>query len=343
MRILVTGGTGFIGSHTAVALLESGHDVFIVDNLNNSRPQVVEAIAQITGKKVVFAHIDCCDEQTLDTFFTQHRLDAVIHFAALKAVGESVQKPLWYYKNNLLSLLNILALCEKHQVHNVVFSSSCTVYGEPDYLPIDEHARIKQPESPYGNTKKIAEEILRDTTAATSIKAISLRYFNPVGAHPSALIGEYPMGRPNNLMPVITQTAIGKLNQLQVFGTDYDTVDGSNVRDYIHVVDLAQAHVVAIERMLNGKTKANYEVFNLGTGNGISVLEMINAFEKYTGQKLNYSLTNRRPGDVVQVWANTQFANTELGWKATRTLENMVTDAWRWELALKQKSNNNAQ
>jgi len=339
MRILVTGGTGFIGSHTAVALIENGHDVFIVDNLNNSRAEVVQSINKITGKAVIFSTIDCCDFTALDAFFMQHKLDAVIHFAALKAVGESVQKPLAYYKNNLLSLLNILELCQKHQVNNVVFSSSCTVYGEPDYLPIDEQARVKQPESPYGNTKKIAEEILRDTTAATQIKAISLRYFNPVAAHASSLIGEYPMGRPNNLMPVITQTAIGKLNQLQVFGTDYETVDGSNVRDYIHVVDLAQAHVVAIERMLQGKSKAAYEVFNLGTGNGISVLEMIHAFEKYTGQKLNYILTHRRPGDVVQVWANTNYANDELGWKATRTLEDMVTDAWRWELALKQNSN----
>ncbi|MEO8146244.1 MAG: UDP-glucose 4-epimerase GalE [Bacteroidia bacterium] len=334
MNILVTGGTGFIGSHTAVELLEKGYDVFIIDNLSNSHAEVVDAIQKITNKKVSFHHLDCCDFAAMDKFFAQSKIDAIIHFAALKAVGESVVKPIEYYRNNLDSLLNLLALCQKHAVKNFVFSSSCTVYGEPDYLPIDEKAPVKQPESPYGNTKKIAEDILRDTAKATDIKVISLRYFNPVGAHPTALIGEYPLGKPNNLMPVITQTAIGKIKQFSVFGTDYDTPDGSNIRDYIHVVDLALAHVIAIERQLNGKTKTKFEVFNLGTGNGISVLEMINAFETNTGIKLNYKIAARRPGDVVKVWADTTFANEELGWKATRDLKQMVLDAWRWEQTL---------
>ncbi len=334
MNILVTGGAGFIGSHTAVELLLKGHDVFIIDNLSNARAEVIPAIEKIAGKKVVFAQTDCCDFAAMETFFKENKIDAVIHFAALKAVGESVEKPIEYYRNNLFSLINLLQLCQKYQVNSVVFSSSCTVYGEPDYLPIDEKAPIKQPESPYGNTKKMAEEILRDTSKATHINIISLRYFNPVGAHPSALIGEYPLGKPANLMPVITQTAIGKIKQFSVFGTDYDTRDGSNIRDYIHVVDLGQAHVVAIERLLNNKTKSNFEVFNLGTGNGISVLELINAFETSTGVKLNYSLANRRPGDVVQVWADTNFANNELGWKASRDIIEMVTDAWRWEQKL---------
>lgn len=334
MNILVTGGAGFIGSHTAVELLLKGHDVFIVDNLSNARAEVIPAIENITGKKVVLSQTDCCDVAAMDIFFKENKIDAVIHFAALKAVGESVEKPIEYYRNNLFSLINLLQLCQKYKVNNLVFSSSCTVYGEPDYLPIDEKAPIKQPESPYGNTKKMAEEILRDTAKATDINIISLRYFNPVGAHPSALIGEYPLGKPANLMPVITQTAIGKIKQFSVFGTDYDTRDGSNIRDYIHVVDLGQAHVVAIERLLNNKTKSNFEVFNLGTGNGISVLELITAFESNTGVKLNYNLAARRPGDVVQVWADTNFANTELGWKASRAVTEMVTDAWRWEKKL---------
>jgi UDP-glucose 4-epimerase len=334
MNILVTGGAGFIGSHTAVELQLKGHDVFIIDNLSNARAEVIPAIAKITGKQPSFHQIDCCDFAAMDVFFAAHKIDAVIHFAALKAVGESVEKPIAYYRNNLLSLINLLDLCRNYAVNNVVFSSSCTVYGEPDYLPIDEKAPIKQPESPYGNTKKIAEDILRDVSKATDINIISLRYFNPVGAHPSAIIGEYPLGKPANLMPVITQTAIGKIKKFSVFGTDYDTRDGSNIRDYIHVVDLGQAHVVAIERLLNNKTKSKFEVFNLGTGNGISVLELINAFESNTGVKLNYELAPRRAGDVVQVWADTNFANDELGWKATRNINEMVTDAWRWEKKL---------
>lgn len=334
MNILVTGGAGFIGSHTAVELQLKGHEVFIIDNLSNARAEVIPAIAEITGKPASFHQIDCCDYQAMDAFFAAHKIDAVIHFAALKAVGESVEKPIEYYRNNLLSLINLLDLCRNHSVNNVVFSSSCTVYGQPDYLPIDEKAPVKQPESPYGNTKKMAEDILRDVSKATDINIISLRYFNPVGAHPSAIIGEYPLGKPANLMPVITQTAIGKIKQFSVFGTDYDTRDGSNIRDYIHVVDLGQAHVVAIERLLNKKTKSRFEVFNLGTGNGISVLELINAFESNTGVKLNYELAPRRAGDVVQVWADTNFANDELGWKATRNINEMVIDAWRWEKKL---------
>lgn len=337
MNILVTGGTGFIGSHTAIELLEKGHAVFIVDNLINSRIDVIPAIEKITNKKVSFHQIDCCDYAALDKFLSENKIDAIIHFAALKAVGESVAKPLDYYRNNLVSLLNLLDLCNKYTITNFVFSSSCTVYGEPDYLPVDEKAPVKQAESPYGNTKKIAEDILRDTAKAKNIKAIALRYFNPVGAHPTALIGEYPLGKPANLMPVITQTAIGKIKQFSVFGTDYDTPDGSNIRDYIHVVDVAQAHVFAIERLLNNKQKNNFEVFNLGTGKGISVLEMVNAFERITGIKLNYTLAARRPGDVVKVYADTTFANVELGWKATRGLDEMIADAWRWEQVLDEK------
>ena len=334
MNILVTGGTGFIGSHTAVELLLKGFNVFVMDNLNNSRIEVVDAIEKITGKKISFHQLDCCDYNALNSFFSENKIDAIIHFAALKAVGESVADPLKYYRNNLISLINLLDACVKFEIKNFVFSSSCTVYGEPDYLPIDEKAPVKKAESPYGNTKKIAEDILTDTAKATGIKIISLRYFNPVGAHPSALIGEYPLGKPANLMPVITQTAIGKLKKLSVYGTDYPTRDGSNIRDYIHVVDLGQAHVIAVERLFGGKSKSGFEVFNLGTGTGISVLEMINAFENYTGVKLNYELAPRRPGDVVQVWADTSYANQELGWKAKLDLKAMVTDAWRWEQQL---------
>ena len=334
MNILVTGGAGFIGSHTAVELQLKGHDVFIIDNLSNARAEVLPAIAEITGRQAFFHQIDCCDYHAMDAFFAANKIDAVIHFAALKAVGESVEKPIEYYRNNLLSLINLLDLCRNYKVNKVVFSSSCTVYGQPDYLPIDEKAPVKQPESPYGNTKKMAEDILRDTSKATDLHIISLRYFNPVGAHPTAIIGEYPLGKPANLMPVITQTAIGKIKQFSVFGTDYDTRDGSNIRDYIHVVDLGQAHVVAIERLLNNKTKSKFEVFNLGTGNGISVLELIAAFESNTGVKLNYELSPRRAGDVVQVWADTNYANDELGWKASRNINEMVVDAWRWEKKL---------
>lgn len=338
MNVLVTGGTGFIGSHTVVELQKKGFEVYIIDNLSNSRPEVVDAIAEVTGTKPHFFQFDICDTKKIEDFFHQHTIHAIVHFAAHKAVGESVEKPLMYYRNNILSLLNLLDRCvaSSHPMH-FVFSSSCTVYGEPDYLPVDEKAPIKSAESPYGNTKKISEDILRDTCRAHANKAIALRYFNPVGAHHTALIGEYPLGKPNNLMPIITQTAIGKLPGFSIFGNDYDTPDGSCIRDYIHVVDLAQAHVVAIERMMQGKNKTDYEVFNIGTGNGISVIEMVNAFEKITGVKLNYTVTARRAGDVVKVFANTNYANEELGWKATHTLEDMVKSAWAWEQKLKEK------
>lgn len=337
MKVLVTGGTGFIGSHTVVELQQKGFEVVIADNLSNSRMEVVESINKITGIRPVFYQIDCCDITALEKIFATEGIDAVIHFAAHKAVGESVEKPLMYYRNNLLSLINLLDLCKKYKTQHFVFSSSCTVYGEPDSLPINENAIVKQAESPYGQTKKVSEDILRDTTKAENINVIALRYFNPVGAHESALIGEYPLGKPANLMPVITQTAIGKIKSFTVFGTDYPTRDGSNIRDYIHVVDLAQAHVIAIERMAGKKSKSKFEIFNIGTGNGISVLEMIHAFERTTGVKLNYELGARRAGDVVQVWADTTFANNELGWKATRNLDEMCISAWKWEQALATK------
>lgn len=337
MNVLVTGGTGFIGSHTAVELIKKGHTVFIIDNLSNSRIEVIESIKTITGTKPQFSQFDICNSDACERFFCENKIDAMIHFAALKAVGESVAKPLYYYQNNLQSLFNLLAMCNKYHVQNFVFSSSCTVYGEPDVLPISESAPVKQPESPYGNTKKISEDILRDCSKAYDINVIALRYFNPVGAHDSALIGEYPLGKPNNLMPIITQSAIGKLDGFSVFGTDYDTPDGSCIRDYIHVVDLAHAHVIAIERMANNQNKSKYEVFNIGTGLGISVLQMVNAFEKITGIKLKYKLDNRRPGDVVKVFADTNLANTELGWKSTLGLDEMISSSWAWEQKLAAK------
>ena len=334
MKVLVTGGTGFIGSHTVVELQQRSFNVVVADNLCNSRIEVIDSIKSITGIQPVLYQIDCCDYDALEKIFSVEHIDAVIHFAAYKAVGESVEKPLMYYRNNLLSLINLLQLCKKYNTKHFVFSSSCTVYGEPDALPINESAKVKQPESPYGNTKKISEEILRDTAIAENINVVALRYFNPVGAHESALIGEYPLGKPANLMPVITQNAIGKIKSFTVFGTDYPTRDGSNIRDYIHVVDLAQAHVIAIERMAGNKSKSKFEIFNIGTGNGISVLEMINAFERTTGVKLNYELGQRRAGDVIQVWADTTLANNELGWKAARNLDEMCISAWKWEQAL---------
>ncbi len=336
-KILVTGGTGYIGSHTCVELINKGYDVFIIDNLSNSHEEVIDAIEQITGVRPFFSNIDLNNKSAVNEFLRKHHIDAIIHFASLKAVGESVEKPLEYYRNNLVSLINLLELCRDHKIKHFVFSSSCSVYGEPDYLPIDEFAEVKKAESPYANTKKIGEDIIRDSVKACSINAIALRYFNPVGAYPSSLIGEYPLGAPINLFPVVTQTAIGKRDKMLVFGNDYDTPDGSCIRDYIHVMDVAAAHVVAIERMLNGKSKSNYELFNLGTGEGLSVLQIINAFERTTGIKLNYEITARRPGDVVKVYADTSYANKELGWKATRTLDDMITSAWAWENVLQKK------
>ncbi|MEP7168955.1 MAG: UDP-glucose 4-epimerase GalE [Bacteroidota bacterium] len=337
-KILITGGTGYIGSHTVVELISKGFEVFILDNLSNSREEVIESIEKITSVKPAFHKIDICDYNLVENFFKTNHIDAIIHFAALKAVGDSVMMPLSYYRNNIVSLLNLLDMCAKYDVNNFVFSSSCTVYGQPDKLPVDENAPLKQAESPYGNTKKIAEDILRDTSKISALKSIALRYFNPVGAHPSALIGEYPLGKPNNLMPVITQTAIGKINMLEVFGDDYNTKDGSCIRDYLHVSDLAEAHVVAVERLLSNNNKDKFEVFNLGTGDGVSVLEMVKAFIELTGVKLNYKISARRNGDVEKVYADTRKANAELKWKTKRTLNDMVETAWKWELALDKKA-----
>jgi len=331
--ILVTGGTGFIGSHTAVELMNAGYEVVIIDNLSNSTQEVLDGIKKITGKKPLFEKFDLCDINLLEDFFNHYpMLKAVIHFAAFKSVTESVKHPLNYYENNIISLINLLKLMIQFSVSCFVFSSSCTVYGEPDELPVTENSPFKKPNSPYGNTKQISEEIIDDIIRAThSIKAISLRYFNPIGAHPSGFIGELPVGIPGNLVPFITQTAIGIHNELSVFGNDYNTPDGSCIRDYIDVVDLSVAHVKAIERLLLKKNKSDYEIFNLGTGKGVSVFEMIRAFEKATNVKVNYKITGRRPGDVEQVWADTSYANKELGWKAETSLEDTLRSAWKWE------------
>ena len=334
-KILVTGGAGYIGSHTVVELQQHGYDVVIVDNLSNSSIEVLDNIAAITGVKPAFEQFDLSDESLTADFFNRHSdLAGIIHFAAYKAVGESMEKPLEYYRNNVKSLLNMIDGMKTHGIENLVFSSSCTVYGQPDELPVTEKAPIKPAWSPYGNTKQMCEDILRFSTQSYPVKAIALRYFNPIGAHHTALIGELPLGVPNNLVPFITQTAIGKRQCLSVFGSDYDTPDGTAIRDYIHVVDLAKAHLIAVERMLGGKSKLKLEIFNLGTGTGYSVLDVIKSFEKVTGEKLNYKIVPRRPGDVEKVWANTQFANDELGWKAEKTLDEMMLSAWNWEKSL---------
>lgn len=335
MKILVTGGTGYIGSHTVVELQNSGYDVVIADNLSNSYEYVVDRIEQITGKRPEFYCIDLTDAEKTAALFKQHAdLSGIIHFAAYKAVGESMEKPLMYYRNNLVSLLNILEGMKENNIKNLVFSSSCTVYGQPDELPVKETSPIKEAWSPYGNTKQMSEDIIRFAVNAHGLRSIALRYFNPIGAHESALIGELPLGVPNNLVPFITQTAIGKRKMLKVFGSDYNTHDGTAVRDYIHVVDLAQAHVVAINRMIERKSKLDYEIFNLGTGKGFSVLEVVKSFEKVTNHKLDYEIVDRRPGDIEKVWADTSFANTELGWKAKKDIDDMMSSAWKWELAL---------
>ena len=338
-RILVTGGTGYIGSHTVVELQNNGYEVVIVDNLSNSRADVVDSIEKISGIRPAFEEVDCLDYEGMDAVFTKYPgIKGIIHFAASKAVGESVEKPLKYYRNNLVSLINILELMPKHNVKGIIFSSSCTVYGQPDILPVTEAAPIKKAESPYGNTKQINEEIIRDTVASGSpIHAVMLRYFNPIGAHPSALIGEFPNGVPQNLIPYLTQTAIGIREKLSVFGDDYDTPDGSCIRDFIYVVDLAKAHVIAMNRILEDKQKESVEVFNIGTGRGLSVLELINAFEKSTGVKLNYQIVGRRAGDIVKVWADPTLANTELGWKADTPIEDTLRSAWNWQLHLREK------
>ena len=339
-KILVTGGTGFIGSHTVVELQKQGFEVVIVDNLSNSSIDVLSGIEKITGKRPIFENVDCVDYVSMDRLFEKHsNIAAIIHFAASKAVGESVDKPLLYYRNNLVSVINLLQLMPIHKVDNFVFSSSCTVYGQPDVLPVTEDAPIKVALSPYGNTKQIGEEIICDTLRSNpGTQSIILRYFNPIGAHASAEIGELPNGVPNNLLPFVTQTAIGLRKQLQVYGNDYDTPDGSCIRDYIHVVDLAKAHVIAVQRMLDKKTKKQVETFNLGTGRGLSVLEIIDTFEKVNEVKVPHKIVARREGDIEKVWADPSYANNELGWIATETLEETLRSAWAWELNLAKRT-----
>ncbi|MEW2920247.1 UDP-glucose 4-epimerase GalE [Muricauda sp. ANG21] len=333
MKILVTGGLGFIGSHTVVELQNKGFEVVVVDNLSNASIDVLDGIENITGKRPIFEEFDLRDKPKVEAFFQKHSdVAGVIHFAASKAVGESVEKPLLYYENNLGVLVYLLQELTKKENANFIFSSSCTVYGQADELPITENAPVKPAESPYGNTKQVGEEIIRDTCKVTpNVKAIALRYFNPIGAHSSGEIGELPLGVPQNLVPFITQAGIGLRDQLSVFGDDYPTADGTCIRDYIHVVDLAKAHVKALQRLLNGENDGNYEVFNLGTGTGSSVMEVIQSFERVSGQKLNYKVVGRREGDVVQAYADTTKANRVLGWKAESTLDEAMMSAWEWE------------
>ena len=338
-KILVTGGTGYIGSHTVVELHAAGYEVIIIDNLSNSNENVVDGIEKISGIRPTFLRLDCNDTEGLRSLFTQHPdISGIIHFAANKAVGESVQKPLTYYRNNLVTLLNLLDLMPEFGVEALVFSSSCTVYGQPDVLPVTENAPVQPAMSPYGNTKQISEEIIRDAIhAGLPFKAVILRYFNPIGAHPSAEIGELPNGTPQNLVPFITQTAAGIRPELKVFGNDYNTPDGSCIRDYINIVDLSQAHVTAMNRMLENKSADAIETFNLGTGRGISVLELINAFEQSTGAKVPYRIVGRREGDIEKVWANPEHANNVLGWTAQTSLEDTLVSAWKWQQKLADK------
>lgn len=330
--VLVSGGAGYIGSHTAVELINAGYDVVVADNLSNSDMSGVEGVRKITGVDVPFVNVDCCDKEAFRKVFKQYNFNSVIHFAAYKAVGESVIDPMKYYRNNLTSFMNVVELMREEGRPNIVFSSSATVYGEADELPVTELTPRKPATSAYGNTKQMCEDILRDSVNAyEGLKGISLRYFNPIGAHPTALIGELPRGVPQNLVPFITQTAAGVRECLSVFGDDYPTPDGSCLRDYIDVVDLAKAHVVAITRMIEDKNKAKYEVFNIGTGNATSVLELVNSFERVNELKLNYKIAPRRPGDVISIWADTTLANEELGWKAERSLDDTLQSAWAWE------------
>ncbi len=343
--VLVSGGAGYIGSHVTVELIAAGYEVVVADNMSNCDMTCFEGVKKITGRDdIPFVKMDFCDAAAVKDLFDRFKIDAVIHFAAFKAVGESVAKPVMYYKNNLGSFLNVLEAAQAHGGCNVLFSSSATVYGEAEKLPVTEQSPRLPATSPYGNTKQICEDILRDTVKATNqegsdarIKGIALRYFNPIGAHPSALIGELPRGVPNNLVPFITQTAIGKRACLSIFGKDYPTPDGTCLRDYIDVVDLAKAHVAAVSRMLDGRMKADYEIFNVGTGRPVSVAELVNAFEKVNGVKLNYKYVDRRPGDVTAIWAETTLANEELGWKAERSIEETLASAWAWEKHIAQK------
>lgn len=341
MKILVTGGTGYIGAHTVVELQQSGYEVVIIDNLSNSYQEVVQSIQKITGTLTVFEKIEMCDKQQLEDFFKRNPdIEGVIHFAAFKAVGESAQYPLKYYHNNLFSLINLLSCMQNFMINNLVFSSSCTVYGQPEILPVDEKSPILPASSPYGETKQISEKIITGQCRTTSLKSILLRYFNPIGAHESALIGELPLGVPSNLVPFITQTAIGKRDYLNVWGNDYDTPDGTCIRDYIYVADLAKAHVAALNRLTGREHEKNCEVFNLGTGNGNSVLEVIHAFERVSGIKLNYRMAPRREGDVAKIWADCSLANSVLGWKAEKNLDQMMLSAWNWEKHLAEITKN---
>jgi UDP-glucose 4-epimerase len=338
-RILVTGGTGYIGSHTVVELQKAGYPVVIIDNLSNSNKEVLDGIERITGIRPDFVEADCTDIKALDKLFADYPgIKGIINFAASKAVGESMQKPILYYRNNLATLLNLLEEMPIHGVKGIVFSSSCTVYGEPDVNPVTEQSPIKKATSPYGNTKQISEEIITDViNAGAPIKSVILRYFNPVGAHPSAEIGELPNGVPQNLIPYLTQTAMGIRKELSVFGDDYNTPDGSCIRDYIDVVDLAKAHVIAIERMLEDKSDEKIEIFNLGTGNGLSVLQLINTFEEATGVKVPHKIVGRRAGDIEKVWANPTYANKVLGWKADTPIADTMRSAWAWQCKLRER------
>jgi len=335
LKVLVTGGTGYIGSHTVVELQSSGFDTVIIDNLSNSSADVIDSIEKISGIRPGFVKLDLCDAELLDKFFDANKdIDSVIHFAAFKAVGESVQDPLMYYRNNVTGMINLLNETVKRNINNFVYSSSCTVYGEADKLPVSEESPIKKAESPYGFTKQIGEQMLYDLSNVSDMQTIILRYFNPTGAHDSSLIGELPVGIPNNLVPYITQTAIGKREMLTVNGNDYDTPDGTNIRDYIHVVDLAKAHVYSLKRLSEKKNESRTEVFNLGTGKGNSVMEVIKTFEETTGVKLNYRIGPKREGDVISIYSDTKKANDVLGWKAERDLKNMMLTSWNWEKAL---------
>ena len=339
--ILVTGGTGFIGSHTTVELIEAGYDVVIVDNLSNSRLDVLDGIEKITGVRPAFHQVDCCNLDDLNNVFARHPdICGIIHFAASKAVGESVEKPLLYYRNNINSLVNLLQLMPQYDVKGIIFSSSCTVYGQPspENLPVTEEAPIQKALSPYGNTKQINEEIIQDYIhSGANIKSVILRYFNPIGAHPSALIGELPLGVPMNLIPFVTQTAIGIRKELKIFGNDYNTPDGTCIRDYIYVVDLAKAHVAAMRRVLEEDTEA-LEIFNIGTGRGLSTLEVVEGFEKATGVKVNWSYAPRREGDIEKVWGNVDKANKVLGWKADTPIEDVLASAWKWQEQLRDRN-----
>ncbi len=333
--VLVTGGTGYIGSHTVVELIKAGYEVIIVDNLSNSDVSVIDGIEAITGVRPEFVKADCRESAALEKLFEKGKFDSIIHFAAAKAVGESVEQPLEYYHNNILSLINIISLMRRYKVPSLVFSSSCTVYGQPEVLPATEQTPRLEAESPYGNTKRICEDIIRDSVKAySSLSAIALRYFNPIGAHPSALIGELPRGVPNNLLPYVTQTAAGIREVLSIFGDDYNTPDGFCIRDYIDINDLAAAHVVALNRMINGMMKESFEVFNIGTGRGVSTMEIVKTFEEVNGLHLNYRITGRREGDIEAIWADPTYANEELGWYARKSLYETLRSAWKWQQRL---------